>query len=188
MTQPLSYKVVIVGNTQVGKTCIVDKLVTGAISDDVTPTIGASFLTFTIKKPKGPIKLHIWDTAGQEKFMSITSTYYRNAHFALLVFDLSDRNSFNNLGRWLGDLKGNAPPEVKIILVGNKKDLENERAITKEEAETFVSENNLLYYMEVSALTGDRIRELFQGLVNIDTTDALDVIQHKRSEEGSSCC
>lgn len=186
--QGIAFKVVLVGNTQVGKTCIVDKLVTGTINNDVSPTIGASFLTFVIKRPQGPVRLHIWDTAGQEKFMSITSTYYRNANYALLCYDIADRNSFENLGRWLGDLKGNAPPDIKIILVGNKTDLEAHRQVSQEEAEKFQVDNDLIFYREVSALTGDGIRDLFVSIASLDAESAMEIIQAKKNEQGTGCC
>ena len=191
MSQQQSYKVVIVGNTRVGKTCIVDKLVSGCLADDVAPTIGASFMTYLVKKPKGPgVRLHIWDTAGQEQFMSITSTYYRNAAYAVLVFDMTDRSSFDNLDRWLSDLHDHAPPTTKIVLVGNKKDLEIDRKVTVDEAEKFKSDHDLVMYREVSALTGYGIKELFDDLTNIDANGNIVVEKGtlEKSTKKSDCC
>ena len=189
MAQPQSFKVIIVGNTRVGKTCIVDNLVSGCIQEDVAPTIGASFMTYLVKRPKASdVRLDIWDTAGQEKFMAITSTYYRNAVYALVVYDISDRTSFESLEKWIDDLHEHAPPTIKIVLVGNKKDLEADRQITPEEAEKFKQDHELVMFREVSALTGFGVKELFDSLPEIDTNSAVVQESAPKSSHKSQCC
>lgn len=184
-----SHKVVIVGNTKVGKTCIVDRLVSGAMNDEVSPTIGASFMTFQVHRPNGDVRLHLWDTAGQEKFMSITSTYYRNSSYAIVVFDLSDQNSFDDLPKWIHDLRENAPDSVQLFLVGNKKDLIHDRKITRDTAQRFADSNNFAFYREVSALTGEGVKELFYDIANIDSSiREHSAIKEKNGKGGSGQC
>ncbi|KOM56162.1 hypothetical protein LR48_Vigan10g205400 [Vigna angularis] len=107
-----------------------------------------------------PIKLQIWDTAGQESFRSITRSYYRGAAGALLVYDITRRDTFNHLASWLEDARQHANPNMSIMLVGNKCDLSHRRAVSKEEGEQFAKENGLLF-LEASARTAQNVEEAF---------------------------
>lgn len=107
-----------------------------------------------------PIKLQIWDTAGQESFRSITRSYYRGAAGALLVYDITRRDTFNHLASWLEDARQHANPNMTIMLIGNKSDLSHRRAVTKEEGEQFAKENGLLF-LEASARTAQNVEEAF---------------------------
>ncbi|XP_076913217.1 ras-related protein RABB1b-like [Bidens hawaiensis] len=107
-----------------------------------------------------PVKLQIWDTAGQESFRSITRSYYRGAAGALLVYDITRRETFNHLAGWLEDARQHANPNMTIMLVGNKSDLSHRRAVSKEEGEQFAKENGLLF-LEASARTSQNVEEAF---------------------------
>merc|ERR1711971_397523 len=106
------------------------------------------------------VKLQIWDTAGQERFRSVTRSYYRGACGALLVYDITDRDSFNSVSTWLSDAKSLASQNIVIILCGNKSDLESERQVTTAEAEQFASENGM-YFTETSAKSGENVEDSF---------------------------
>lgn len=106
------------------------------------------------------IKLQIWDTAGQERFRSVTRSYYRGAAGALLVYDISSRDTYNALANWLTDARTLASPDIVIVLVGNKKDLESDREVTFLEASRFAQENELMF-LETSARTGENVEETF---------------------------
>jgi Ras-related protein Rab-4B len=139
------------------------------------------------------IKLQIWDTAGQERFRSVTRSYYRGAAGALLVYDITSRLSYNNLRTWLEDARTLASAGIVIILVGNKKDLEDDREVTFIEASRFAQENNLMF-LETSALTGDNVEEVFLkcartifSKVEAKTVDPKDsgsgIVENKLSEQ-----
>jgi Ras-related protein Rab-2A len=123
-------------------------------------TIGVEFGSRTIDLNNKLIKLQIWDTAGQESFRSITRSYYRGACSALLMYDITRRETFTHLTRWLDEAKQNSNPELVIMLIGNKKDLEHKRAVSVQEGEAFANNHDLLY-MEASAKTGENVEEAF---------------------------
>ncbi|KAM7268556.1 hypothetical protein ACFE04_010722 [Oxalis oulophora] len=123
-------------------------------------TIGVEFGARMVSILSKPIKLQIWDTAGQESFRSITRSYYRGAAAALLVYDITRRETFNHLASWLEDARQHANPNMTIMLVANKTDLAHRRAVTKEEGEQFAKENGLLF-LEASARTALNVEEAF---------------------------
>ncbi|KAK4754717.1 hypothetical protein SAY87_002821 [Trapa incisa] len=123
-------------------------------------TIGVEFGARMVTIDGRPIKLQIWDTAGQESFRSITRSYYRGAAGALLVYDITRRETFNHLASWLEDARQHANSNMTILLVGNKSDLSNRRAVTKEEGEQFAKENGLLF-LEASARTAQNVEDAF---------------------------
>lgn len=106
------------------------------------------------------VKLQIWDTAGQERFRAVTRSYYRGAQGVLLVFDITRRRTFTHLTSWLTDARNLTNPNTVILLIGNKKDMEDQREVTFEEAKTFAEENGLIF-IETSAKTGDNVEEAF---------------------------
>ena len=113
------------------------------------------------------IKLQIWDTCGQEVYRSLITNFYRNASLAMLVYAINSRESFLHINQWLKEVRIQSHPDVKIILIGNKKDLENERNVTVEEAEKFKEENQILYFQETSAKTGLNAKEVFSEAARI---------------------
>ena len=129
-------------------------------------TIGVEFLTKRIVLPDHPvIKAQIWDTAGSERYRCITTGHYRQAVGALLVFDITERESFNNLDYWLTQLRDNSNERVQICIMANKCDLHDQRTVTPEEIEEFVMRENLIYVGECSALADVNIKQSFEGLI-----------------------
>ncbi|CEP15562.1 hypothetical protein [Parasitella parasitica] len=124
-------------------------------------TIGVGFGTRFITVNDQPIKLQIWDTAGQESFRSITRSYYRGAAGALLVYDITRRDTFEHLPVWLEDVRRHANPNTVIMLIGNKSDLEKNRQVSREEAEKFAEENDL-FFLETSAKSSDNVEKAFE--------------------------
>lgn len=158
-----SFKIVVVGESGVGKTAIVNQLVSGVFHDECEPTIGIEFKSYTLQNDSEPIKLQIWDTAGQERFKSVSRAYFRNALGSILVFSIADRNTFECLDAWLNDLHSLCARNAHIILIGNKTDLEDDRAVPQTEAQEFAKRHDL-YYLETSAKTGDNVKEAFSRL------------------------
>ena len=160
-----------------GKSCILLQFTDNKFREQHEITIGVEFESKTIEVDGKLIKIQIWDTAGHEAFQSITRTYYKGAVGALLVYDITRKETFNHLVKWLSEVKENASKEITIILIGNKNDLENERQVTYEEGESFAKENNLLF-LETSAKTSKNITEAF----NLSALKILNNIQ-KTGEE-----
>jgi small GTP-binding protein len=156
----ISIKLVLIGNTAVGKTCIVRRAVDDVFSDDTTPTLGASYLSKLVKIGDTEVRVQIWDTAGQERYRGMTPMYFRGAHVAILAYSVTDRNSFESVDSWVASLRDNGDPSVIVFLVGNKCDVEDERAVLTAQGEEKAAELRAQFY-EVSAKTGDRIEDLF---------------------------
>ena len=155
-------KLLVIGDSSVGKSALLEKYTEDNFSTIFISTIGIDFKIKTIIVADKKIKLQIWDTAGQERFKVITSAYYRGAMGVLIVFDLNDRKSFGNMRGWFDNLdKHNDNDDVQKIIVGNKSDLE--RKVSKEEIDALVKEFKLLY-VETSAKTGKNVVEVFQKL------------------------
>jgi small GTP-binding protein len=160
MTTQTSYKIVISGASTVGKSSIVERLVQGTFTEDGTTTCGADFYTHTCPVNSDQVKLQIWDTAGQERFRSISKSYFRNAVGAVLVYDITNLSSFDQLGDWLNDLQSLAAPNSYILLVGNKSDLEKSRQVGAEIVKDF-AERHHLESIETSAQSGKNVKEAF---------------------------
>ena len=127
----LSFKIIIVGDSGVGKSCLSIKASRNYFEDFYSPTVGFEFLTFNVKVEDQNIKLQIWDTCGQEVYRSLISSFYRSASLAIIVYSIESEDSFVNIEKWLNDIKSQSSPDVKIFLVGNKADLEDKRQVTK---------------------------------------------------------
>ena len=159
------YKVILVGDSGVGKTCLLSMYVKG-VCEPTIPTIAVEFCTKEIELYDGTkIKVQLWDTAGQERFKSLAMTYYRKAFGILLLFDVTKKSSFNACKNYLEEVRNNSDKKCVIYLVGNKIDLENEREITKEEAENFAKNENIKY-IETSAVKNLKVTEVFTSLLN----------------------
>mmetsp|Transcript_74808 Transcript_74808/g.175607 ORF Transcript_74808/g.175607 Transcript_74808/m.175607 type:complete len:192 (-) Transcript_74808:64-639(-) len=126
-----------------------------------THTIGVEFGSKVVTVGPHKVKLQIWDTAGQERFRAVTRSYYRGAAGAIIVYDITSRETFNHLPQWLSDARSLASEDVVVVVVGNKADLREEREVTFLEASRFCQENEAMF-LEVSALTGDGVEEVFQ--------------------------
>ena len=159
------YKVILVGDSGVGKTCLLSMYVKG-FCEQTIPTIAVEFCTKEIELYDGTkIKVQLWDTAGQERFKSLAMTYYRKAFGILLLFDVTKKSSFVACKNYLEEVRNNSDKKCVIYLVGNKIDLENEREITKEEAENFARIENIKY-IETSAVKNMKVNEAFTSLLN----------------------
>ena len=159
------YKVILVGDSGVGKTCLLSMYVKGIIEPTI-PTIAVEFCTKEIELYDGTkIKVQLWDTAGEERFKSLAMTYYRKAYGILLLFDVTKKSSFMACKNYLEEVRINSDKKCVIYLVGNKIDLANEREITKEEAENFAKKENIKY-IETSAIKNMKVNEAFTSLLN----------------------
>jgi len=158
------FKSIVVGDGGVGKTALTLRFSKGFFTEDYKMTIGVDFhvKTISIESVEGPIrtKLQIWDTGGQERFSSIRPMYYRGSLGALLIFDLTNSASFEHLPQWIEEIRTNVKTEIPLLLVGNKSDLIDQRAVSLEEINKF-TENFNLYYMETSAKTGEGVGDCF---------------------------
>ena len=137
----LTFKIIVIGDPGVGKSCLTGRAVKDKFEEKYAPTIGFEFLTLSVKIEDKIIKLQIWDTCGQEMYRSLISNFYRNASLAMMVYSIDSKESFSHISTWLKEVKLQSHPDVKIILIGNKKDLEEIRKVTYEEAKKFKEEN-----------------------------------------------
>jgi Ras-related protein Rab-2A len=161
MSYSYLFKYIIIGDTAVGKSCLLLRFTDKRFRPEHDLTIGVEFGTRLIDIDDKAIKLQIWDTAGQEAFRSITRTYYRGATGALLVYDIARRDTFNHLSRWLDEARQNANPHMVIMLIGNKADLaDHKRDVTYEEGARFAQENGLVF-LETSAKTAQNVEAAF---------------------------
>ncbi|GAB5367114.1 hypothetical protein AAMO2058_001201500 [Amorphochlora amoebiformis] len=158
------FKVVLIGDSGVGKSNLLSRFTRNEFNLESKSTIGVEFATKSIKADDKIIKAQIWDTAGQERYRAITSAYYRGAVGALLVYDISKRVTFENVGRWLGELRDHADQNIVIMLVGNKKDLRHSREVQTDEAKAFCKENNL-FFIETSALSDSYVTQAFETIL-----------------------
>ena len=158
-----SYKIVVVGSSGVGKTAILDRLVCKEFREVIPLTIGIDIQTYNLQTDKENIKLQMLDTAGRKVFRPIYKEYFRDALGAVLVFDLSQRQSFDELNMWINDLNSLCSPNAYIVLVGNKNDLADDRQISETEAQEFAKRYNIIY-LETSAKTGENVEETFSRL------------------------
>ena len=157
-------KLILVGDSGVGKTNILSKYLKNNFDPDSKATVGVEFGTKNIEIDDKRIKVQIWDTAGQERYKSITSTYYKGAKGAFIVYDITRKSTFDNIDKWIGDLKNNGDENMIVYLVGNKSDLNDMREVRKDEAMT-KSEKFNIAFSETSALYGDNIHKIFQDLM-----------------------
>ena len=190
-------KIVLIGDTQVGKTCIIRRLSENQFSSNVSATIGAAFQNHIMQTKKGSVSFQIWDTAGQEKFRALAPMYYRSASVAILCFDLTNKQTFESLEQWFSELKEKASHDLRVIVVGTKNDLVDERVIEENDGILFARFHGALFYTETSAKTGDGIIELFTRIAEtadidvgpiIATEPCIHVNKGEDIENQNSCC
>ena len=163
-----SFKMIVIGDAGVGKSCLTGRAIKDKFDDgEYSPTVGFEFLTFTTKIDNKIIKLQIWDTCGQEVYRSLITNFYRNASLAMMVYSIDSRESFLHINQWLKEVRIQSNPDVKIILIGNKADLENEREVYFQEDKRDKDENELLYFEETSAKSGLNSKEVFTEAARI---------------------
>ena len=158
------FKVVLIGDSGVGKSNLLSRFTRNEFSLDSKSTIGVEFATKSIVAEGKTIKAQIWDTAGQERYRAITSAYYRGAVGALLVYDLTKHATFENVERWLKELRDHAEANIVVMLVGNKSDLKPQRAVPTEEAMAMAEQHNLAF-IETSALDASGVDIAFQNIL-----------------------
>ena len=159
------FKVVLIGDMKVGKTNIVSRYIKNEFNKDSISTIGVEFGSKELVIEGHNVKVQIWDTAGQEKYKSITNAYYKGAKGAFVVYDITNKNSFDNADNWLNNLRASADKKCSIILIGNKSDLEDKREVSIEQGEE-KAKNSEIAFMETSALSGDNIDKAFEMMIN----------------------
>lgn len=196
------FKYIIIGDTSVGKSCLMQSFLEQSIRSKHEPTVGVEFGAKIIEVKSERIKLQIWDTAGSENYRSITRSYYRAAAGAVLVYDITRRQTFDHLGEWLDEARINGNPNISVVIVGNKLDLHSERQVSTEEAKTWATDNGLLY-LETSAKNGQGVFDTFflgsqdildkinSGLVDLQN-QAFGITVKKKPEvhqkEKAKCC
>ncbi|KAI9298753.1 rab11 protein [Neoconidiobolus thromboides FSU 785] len=202
------FKVVLIGDSSVGKSNLLSRFTRDEFNLESKSTIGVEFATRNIQVEGKSIKAQIWDTAGQERYRAITSAYYRGAVGALLVYDVTKHTTFENVTRWLKELRDHAEPNIVILLVGNKCDLRHLRSVSAEEGKQYASENGLSF-IETSALDATNVdvafkeilTEIYRGVAsktlqgNVDTlnpgtkTEAIKIgpTESETKKEGKCC-
>ena len=154
------FKILLLGDSGVGKSCIILRYIENNFSTNLMNSIGVDFKLKNIELDNKKIKLQIWDTAGQERFRTITTSYYKGAHAIIICFDITDRGSFEHIRNWMADIDKFAKEGVLRILVGNKCDLEHTRQVRKEEGNE-IANNYGIKYIETSAKDTINIEDLF---------------------------
>jgi len=158
------YKIVLIGDSGVGKSNLLSRFTRNEFNLESKSTIGVEFATRSIQVDGKTIKAQIWDTAGQERYRAITSTYYRGAVGALLVYDIAKHVTYENVERWLKELRDHADQNIVIMLVGNKSDLRHLRAVPTDEAKSY-AEKNELSFIETSALDSTNVEAAFTNIL-----------------------
>ena len=158
------YKILILGDSKVGKSCFLTRYADKTYQEDYLSTIGMDYKIKNYELENGDIiKLYIWDTAGQDRFRSITSNYYKGADGIILIYDITKQETFNNVRNWITSIKEEAPAKVVLVLVGNKVDDEKNRAVQQSEGEKIADEYNLPF-LECSAKSDINVTETFDVL------------------------
>jgi small GTP-binding protein len=184
-------KIVMVGSATVGKTSIVNRFAEGLFNSSTQPTIGAAFLALIVRTPRYLVKLQIWDTAGCERYRAMAAMYFQNAHGAIIVYDVTSLQSFNDVETWLAELREHGDRKIAIALVGNKTDLVHERAVAPEAGRQYALDNGIDVFKETSAANGANISDIFTELVLHMELGELDEGQQTSLEEipkQESCC
>ena len=154
------FKYIIIGDAAVGKSNLLLRYTHGQFKPEYQLTIGVEFGAKNVQINDKVYRIQIWDTAGQENFRSITRAYYKNSACALVVYDISSRDSFNNVSTWIEECKGQSPKTIFMVLVGNKSDLADKRQVNTEEGQELAEKYGLLFF-ETSAKTGTNVEEIF---------------------------
>ena len=191
-----SYKILILGETRVGKSSVLTMLTEKTFSNNLPPTLGIDYKLFCDKVDGEEVKLQIWDTAGQERFRTIAETFYRQSNGILVVFDLSDRDTFNKVSFWLDSLKEKVDPACVVVLVGNKADLKGEAGVlfvAREEIDALARSSGVKYF-ECSAKKNTNIYECFHYLSKEISSkkqkERLDgtTLETSRKSQTGKCC
>ena len=157
-------KIVVIGDSRVGKTNLIKRFITNTFNQNSKSTLGVEFISKLYKIKNHIFKIEIWDTAGQERYKSITSVYYKGAKGALVVYDITSKISFNNLDKWMTEIKDITSKDIRLMIIGNKIDLKQFREVTIEEAVAKAKELGIPL-METSALDSTNVKKAFNNLL-----------------------
>ncbi|XP_026218426.1 ras-related protein Rab-19-like [Anabas testudineus] len=155
------FKIILIGDTNVGKTCVVQNFKSGTFSDRQQNTIGVDFTVRTVEIEGKKVKIQVWDTAGQERFRTITQSYYRSAHGAMITYDITRSTTFDSVAHWIKEVELYGAANVVLVLIGNKSDLEHERQVQFEQACNLANERGILVALETSAKESKNVEEAF---------------------------
>ena len=161
----VKYKIMVLGESKVDKTSLIKRYTKDQFGGVYLTTVGMDFQDKIIEIEDKKVRLQIWDTAGQERFRNVTKSYFQSSQGLVLVYDITDRESFEKLNFWVDNIKNFAPENAKFILVGNKCDLANDRKVSYEEGENYAKNLNIKFF-EASARDGTNVNELFFYLAN----------------------
>jgi len=156
-------KIVLLGDQSVGKTSLITRFMYDTFDNTYQATIGIDFLSKTLYLDDRTVRLQLWDTAGQERFRSLIPSYIRDSTVAIVVFDITNRQSFLSTAKWIDDVRSERGNDVMVVLVGNKADLSDKRQVTLEEATAKAQSLNILF-METSAKAGHNVKSLFKKI------------------------
>lgn len=165
MSHQYLFRFIIIGDSGVGKSCILRRFKTSDFSPHTLSTVGVEFIRKDVQINSEKIKIQVWDTAGQENMQSMTRSYFKSCCAVLITFDTTKRKSFENLNKWFENIDDNVNPNVKKILIGNKVDLEFEREVSRAEGEAFARSKGI-GYVETSAREGVGVGEVFERLAH----------------------
>ncbi|EAY11587.1 small GTP-binding protein, putative [Trichomonas vaginalis G3] len=189
-------KVVMLGSTTVGKSSIVTMLTRGSFSESCASTIGAAFLSKTINLGDQELKLQIWDTGGSERYRAMAPMYFQNANAAIIVYDITSSTSYNDVESWLKELREKGPASIIIALAGNKSDLDQQRCVATEDAQSFAQKHGIPIFKETSALKGINIQEIFtdvavaiaRGAVSTAPAEQVTLTESNPKDKKKKCC
>jgi small GTP-binding protein len=184
--EDLTFKLIIIGDPFVGKSSLLIKAIKKQFESSYNPTLGFDYFMIHVKIKNKILKLQIWDTCGQEIYQSLVSNFYRNSSLAFMVYAINDKKSFEHINNWLKEIKYNSNPDIKIFLIGNKSDLENERIISKLEGENLCKKFGFEYFIETSAKTGLNAKEIFIKCAMVLYKDFLNYYKSGRNFSMSS--
>jgi len=193
VVKTLNYKLVLLGDAAVGKSSSVERFVKNEFFEFQQPTIGAAFLTQSVQLDDYIVKFEIWDTAGQERYRSLAPMYYRGAAAALVVYDITDQDSFTGAKTWIEELQRQGSADIVIGLAGNKCDLSSKRVVSQQEAKAYAQDNGCIFF-ETSAKSGENIINIFTSIakrlpknVQAQANDAIQILSQEEVER-TSCC
>ena len=159
----LAFKIIIIGNSSVGKTCLIKRIIKNEFEENYQTTIGFEFITMNVKINDSLFKLQIWDTCGQEVYSSVIKSFYQNSILGIMVYSIEDKKSFENLDFWLNEVKKNTEEIFPIVLIGNKSD-SNNREVSFNEGEDYAKKNNFICFNEASAKNGENVIQIFEKI------------------------
>lgn len=193
----MMFKLIVIGEASVGKSCMLMRAVKDQYNDNYEVTVGADSSNFIVKIKDSFVQLQVWDTAGMEKFRSVIKVFFTGANGAFLVYDITRKETFDALGTWLTMLRDSATPDIKIVLVGNKKDNVEGRKVSYEMGKQYMEQNELFDFVETSAKTGEGVIDSFIKIAKAlyldhehvpqatkDATTSLEKVKEKKK----GCC